>query len=140
MRHIRQTLFVVGVATLAVHAAVVTLGALRVCWGVEHAHADAAAQDCPMHHHAVSHASQPAHHDHASSASEPKNDSARITCDCSNDPPSIYLGATALVPAPVQMAPSMPIVTLARQSEPSLAELWFPPFSPPPRSTSFQFS
>lgn len=133
-------LFVVGVATLAVHAAVVTLGTLRVCWGVEHTHAGAAARDCPMHHHAVSQATQPAHHDHGTSVSEAKKDPGRITCGCSNDPTSIYLGATALVPALVTMVPSMPIVMLARESDPSLAELWFPSLSPPPRSTSLQLS
>lgn len=132
-------LFAFGVATLAVHAGVVILGPLRLCWGVEHTHAGAAAPDCPMHHHA-SQATQPAHHEHGSSASEIRKDSARISCDCSNGPTSISAGATALIPVPAALSPSMQTVMLVREGDPSPADLWLPALSPPPRSTPFQLS
>lgn len=140
MRSIRGQLVAVALATLAIHMLVVTLGALRVCWGVEHTHAGAAAADCPMHHHANSQPAQHAYHSHGSDASATSDAAERVRCGCSNDPSSLYVGPTAIIPVPTPASPSMQVMMLAPESEPSPSELCLSSPSPPPRSTISQLS
>jgi len=122
---------------------IVGLGALRGCLGAEHTHAGQAAPDCPMHHHQQSNAPSSAshshdHHRHAAPANTEA--SKRMTCGCSSDTTSMYIGPTAILCSVAAVLPSMHVVVLEAQAGSPATDLWLPSDSPPPRSILPQLS
>jgi hypothetical protein len=135
MELVRRRVCAIALATLSIQRAVLALGAARLCVKGEHTHGGVPAPECPMHHHTDSQPIQHALHVHGSGASAASDDSPRVTCRCSSDPLSIYLGSTGIMPVPVPVSPAIQIMMLAPQNDPSLPELWVTPLSPPPRPT-----
>jgi hypothetical protein len=133
MRRIHRHLGPVTFAVVALYAAVVTVGALRGCWGTEHTHAGAAAPECPMHHTHPAHAPQFAHHDHGGS----HEDGSRMVCRCSNDPTTPYLIPSAIVARPPSILPAIQTVMLPPEGRLSYTDARFSPPAPPPRATLF---
>lgn len=135
MRDRRPRLFTLAVITLTLHVGVVTLGALRVCWGTEHRHVGAAVEDCAMHHRAGSASGRHAHHGHGSPVTPTDDDGERVSCRCSDDGGSPYVGPAGIVGPVLSLSyvplPSLPIV----QAKQIAADLRLPPLAPPPRST-----
>ena len=97
MNRLRSHLVGIAVATLAIHAAGVAVGALRVCWGSEHTHAGVAAADCPMHHDAPAQDTHYGHHAHGDAAAPANDDGQQLACGCSSDPGSPYVGPAGIV-------------------------------------------
>lgn len=137
MERLRGRLVAIAVTTLAMHVAVVTLGAVRVCWASEHTHTGVAAEDCPMHHHGAKHSSQAAHdgsHAHGTSAVPVSDDGQQLACGCANDPTSPYVGPSGMLPPPAVLSHTEAPVLVSRQAAESPDDLRFPPLAPPPRS------
>jgi hypothetical protein len=131
MTGLRRHLIAIALATISVHAGTLTAGALRVCWGNEHRHAGAAAQDCAMHHHA----SVPApngHHGHGSA--HPSSERALIACNCTDDADSPYIAPNALVAVRVSLAAPIEVYTLSPEHGRSVSDIELTPLLPPPRS------
>jgi hypothetical protein len=104
MERFRQRLFATTLTTLLLYSGTVGLGALRVCWGTRHLHSGVAADDCPMHHHAGSQPAHHGHHGHESGTATSNGDNKQISCGCSSDPTSPYVGPTGIVVSAVSVA------------------------------------
>jgi hypothetical protein len=131
MGRLRRQLGIVTVAVAILQTAIVTFGALRPCWSTEHTHAGTTAPECPMHHHQPAHAPQAGQHHHGGST----EDGARVTCRCSNDPATPYLGPSAIVVQPPSMLPTIQIAALPAEGRLFRTDVRFSPPAPPPRST-----
>lgn len=132
----RRHLFATAWVTLSVQTFVIALGTAQVCQDREHTHGGIPAPDCPMHHQVqtasevVQHHS---HHGHATAPEVPGSGGQRMTCRCSDDGPSLFLGQSAIRPAPASWSPVLIAVTLDAPGDPSVTDLWISPPSPPPR-------
>ena len=56
-----------------------------------------------------------------------------VTCDCSSYVVAGYIGPVGIVPTPALVPTSTGVFMVARARKASLADLWLPPLSPPPR-------
>lgn len=135
MSSYRSHLLAVAVITLVFHVSVVSLGALRACWGSEHTHAGVPVDDCAMHHRADSASGEHAHHMHGSPATQTDEDRERISCRCSNDGGSPYVGPSWIVGPVLSLSYIARPRLLIAQDKQVAADLRFPPLAPPPRST-----
>jgi hypothetical protein len=134
MRQLRRGMFAIALITLMLHAGVVTLGCLRVCWGTEHRHASGAAEDCPMHHHAPVQSTQHDHHGHGNAAAPPDNEGPQLVCGCSSDPTSPYVGPAGILAPTVSLSYSASLLVASSHRYDSPDHFRFPPLAPPPRS------
>lgn len=127
-------MFAIALITLMLHAGVVTLGCLRVCWGTEHRHAGGAAEDCPMHHHGPVQSRQDNnHHAHNNAVVPPNDEGQQLVCGCSSDPTSPYVGPVGILVPTVVLSYFTPLVMVSSHRFDSPDEFWFPPLAPPPR-------
>jgi len=117
---------------LALYLAVVTLGALRVCW-IGHTHNGLAAPDCPMHHDVPAGPGASAHHHHGE-AGPASGAGTRITCRCSGDLSSIDVGPIALLPPHDPMFPAGHAWIAAPAYASAVPDPLLTTLSPPPRS------
>ncbi|MBI4485931.1 MAG: hypothetical protein HY655_07965 [Acidobacteria bacterium] len=125
-------------ATLLVHTGAVLLGSLRACWADGHTHAGGAAE-CPMHARPEREGTQAVHrghHAHGGSTAGVPHESEQMTCRCSNDPASPYLGVAGIVTAAVSVARPADAAWIPAEHELQPPEVPLPVHSPPPRSAS----
>jgi hypothetical protein len=134
MRRLRSHLVAVAIATLALHAGAVSFGALRPCWATEHRHAGVPVDDCVMHHRAASGSGGHAHHAHGGAASPTGQGGEQVSCSCSNDVSTPYVGPAAVIGPIVGLQYVVLGETVTPQDYRSPSDVRIPPFSPPPRS------
>ena len=133
MNCLRRHLLAIAVATMSVHAATLTAGALRTCWGTQHRHGGSAAPDCAMHHGSGAVDAHTLGHGHA----HHPGDGAQVACKCDNNAGALFVAPDAIVGTTSALAIPAEAHTLTRVLVERLSALAFPPLSPPPRSTSF---
>lgn len=137
MAALRRHLLAATWMILSLHATGAVLGAAQVCREQAHTHGGVPAPDCPMHHQQAPSPAEPAsHHAHHGEAPAPApvdSGSARLSCHCSGDVLTYFLGQIAVVPPPSSYLPFVQVVALDVPGEPLAVDLWSAPPSPPPR-------
>ena len=133
---LRRHLFGVTWAILSVHVSVGVLGAALLCSEREHTHGGVVAPDCPMHHTTNADGQPLDHHAHHSAMTPSDADgsaAARVSCRCSGDLLTLFIGQLAVLHPPVSHAPFMQAVLFGPLSKPNALDRWVSPPSPPPR-------
>lgn len=142
---LRRRLPIATWVIVSTQSLVLALGTAQVCAAGEHTHGGKAAPDCAMHHHGGSAAHETEggpHHDHTASHSAPAdtavpfNAVAQLTCRCSNEVPSMFLGHAAIIERSFNATPPLPAVALSPAAVDAYSDRDVSPASPPPRSAT----
>ena len=136
---LRRRLTIATWVTVSTQSLVLALGTAQLCANGEHTHAGKAAPDCAMHHHngSAAHATGGTHHDHGAAspvAYAAHSGAAQLSCRCSDEAPSTFLGHTALIERPFNAPPSLQAASLTPAAADAYSDRGVSPASPPPRS------
>lgn len=122
---------------LSLHVVGAVLGAAQVCIDRPHTHGGREAPTCPMHHQQspvpAASASHHAHHQTPPAPAPVESGTTRMSCDCSGDLLTFFLGQLAMLAPPPSTSPFVQAVALDVLSDPFAVDLWYAPPSPPPR-------
>lgn len=132
----RRRLAIVTSVIVSTQSLVLALGTAQVCSDREHTHGGKPAPDCAMHHHSggAAHADGGTHHDHAAAHSAPAHRAAaQLSCRCSNEAPSTFLGHTAIIERSFNATPSLQAAVLNPVVAGAYSDRDESPASPPPR-------
>lgn len=132
---LRRRLAIATWVIVSAQSLVLVLGTAQVCAEGEHTHAGRAAPECAMHHHdGVTTATGDAHHHHAAESVAAQSAAAQLSCRCSTEAPSTFLGYHALIERPFVALPSLHAVPLIPAAVAPYSDHTVLPASPPPRS------
>ena len=135
---LRRRLPIATWVIVSTQSLVLALGTAQVCADGEHTHGGKPAPDCAMHHRGGGAAHETGggpHHDHTASHSAPADSAAaQLSCRCSKEVPSTFLGHTAIIERSFNATPSLPVAALNPAAVDAYSDRDVSPASPPPRS------
>lgn len=132
---IRRRLAIATWSIVSTQSLVLALGTAQVCAQGEHTHAGRAAPECAMHHHGGgTNATGDAHHHDAAESFAASGAAAQLSCRCSTEVPSTFLGYHGLIERPFVTLPALHAVPLTPAVVAPYSDRTVLPASPPPRS------